>query len=120
MATIEIKKKFEFSDEELSDLLVTAFEGGINYWCGRVGFRKPGLFKGMLASDALPKGAELVLYDAETPDKWELTLEKFLSGLKRVIEEDDCGSVEDFMDNHDALTADRIIQYALFNEQVFA
>jgi hypothetical protein len=44
----------------------------------------------------------LKIYDAETSDTWELTLEKFIAGLKRVCEEDDVESIEDLMQSHDA------------------
>ena len=70
---------------------------------------------------ALP--ISLILHDAESSDKWELTLEKFLRGVELYIKNGDRVTVEDFKlvdyGELDAEDADCIVQYALFGKLVF-
>lgn len=123
MHEIKFERTFSVDNQDIADLLVTAFEGGINYWCRKVKIKTyPESLedKNMMASDILAHGAILTLHDAESSDKWDLTLEKFLSGLKKHLENSEYPTMEALMDSHDANDADCIIQYALFNEQVFA
>ncbi len=119
--SLNINAKLELTEQDINDLMVTALEGGINYWCkkARISKMPEGCTKPMYASDVISKGGTLELYDAESTDKWELTLEKFMNGVKFVCERDKYTSAEDLIDNHDADTADAIVQYALFNEIVF-
>lgn len=128
--SFNIDAKLEFSPEDINDLIVTALEGGINYWCRKAvkkvdpegnwfGVAPENQDKIKYASDLIGYGGTLVLYDAESTDKWELTLEKFMSGVKWYCEKYKYTNAEDLMDNHDADTADAIVQYALFNEIVF-
>lgn len=67
-------------------------------------------------ADALEHGEKIIIGDVESEDEWELTLEKLLNGIKQNAAErpEDC-SIED----GDAITADCILQYALFGEVVF-
>lgn len=123
MKKFKVKRKpVEITAENINDLLTTAFEGGINYWCSNVEILNlPREYEAdkIYASDAIAIGGELRLYDAESSDTWVLTLGKFLSGVEKTLEWGKFASVEDMMDNHDAETADVLIQYALFNEIVF-
>jgi hypothetical protein len=119
--TVTIEKKYHIvlAEEDINDLLTTAFEGGINYWCGEVLINEEEKFPGKWASDVLADGGTLTLCDSESDDKWELTLDKLLNGIKWYCETNNIISTENLMDNHDATTADLIVQYALFNEIVF-
>lgn len=119
MPTIKIEKTIELTNEEISDLLVAAFEGGITYWCRKVKFVNPEKYDQMFASHAFPLGAELILHDIYSKDKWILTLDKFMKGVKMEMEKMGYTDADDLMDNHDADTADCIIQFALFDEIVF-
>ena len=121
---MEITKKFEVSAQDMEYLLVAAFEGGINYWCGQVEITKyPEDMEEeeqLYASDIIGRGGELKLYDVEEPEEtWVLTQEKMLNGISKAMEWGDYGTVEELMDAHDADTADVIVQYALFDEIVF-
>ena len=113
----------EISNQDIDDLMVTALEGGINYWCGKATITKlpAGVKDGeeVIASDMISRDGVLTLFDAESADKWELTREKFIKGLVKTIEWGDFGNVQNLMDGHDAETADVLIQYALFDEIVF-
>ena len=130
MTTIKIKVETEIvvEPQHIDDLMVTALEGGINYWCRKakiISCPRPEdlaenvAAENVLASDVISKGGVLEMYDAESNDKWELTLEKFLKGLKWYCEKFGYTDMEDLIDNHDADTADSIVQYALFDEIVF-
>lgn len=79
---------------------------------------------GEYAHEQIARGGSLMLYDAESSDKWELTLDKFLRGLVQAIEDGvpvaiDAGSGSIDPSEVDADGADMIIQYALFEEVVF-
>jgi hypothetical protein len=128
---VEIVQSHEFSTENINDLICTALEGGINYWCSSAEIVKDKPTKTFVgvsaedqtnvhyASDVIGYGGKLTLTDAEDPDEtWELDLPKMLKGIKRYCE-DRNESLSDLMDNHDAETADCIVQYALFDEIVY-
>ena len=55
----KINLEIEVSDQDINDILVTAFEGGINYWAYKAE-PKDGDYKGAdYASDALSRGATI-------------------------------------------------------------
>ncbi len=126
---VKIEQKHVFSTEDLNDLIVAALEGGINYWCRKAKIKKDtdGNFFGVApedqekvvyASDVIGYGGTLILYDAESDDKWELDAEKMVNGIKAHCEKRNI-ALTDLMDNHDADDADCIVQYACFGEIVF-
>ena len=120
---IEIRAEIvaHLAPEEIDDIMVTALEGGICYWCKAA--MPDGDYLGDYASEQISRGGTLRLYDTESDDHWELTLEKFLAGLKMYIENGgaDC-VVDESIDpaRIDADAADSIVQYALFGELMFA
>lgn len=112
--------KVNLTQQDIDDIMVTALEGGINYWCRKA--EVVGEYLGKCASDQISRGGSLILHDAESSDKWELTLEKFLEGVKRYFEDgchvqvdDGCIDAGDI----DAGDADCIVQFALFGEVQF-
>ena len=128
---MENRKKFEvnaevkvvLTQEDIDDIMVGALEGGINYWCQEA--EVAGDYLGEYASDQISRGGKLILHDAESNDKWELDLEKFLNGVKLWVQNGDDayeavqkdGTVDTCQ--IDAEMADLIVQYALFGEVVF-
>ncbi len=82
--SIDINAKLELSQQDIDDLMVTALEGGINYWCrkAKITMIPEGVDPNIIASDVISRKGTLVLYDAESTDKWELTLEKFMKAVK--------------------------------------
>jgi hypothetical protein len=115
---ITIEKSFCFSHEDVDDLLGSALDF-IDYWCEWV------LAKGVKSdsfwlSQTLTEGGTLTFKCHDDDEEYVLTLEQFLNGIKRVLEDGEFSSAEDLMENHDANDADNIVQYALFNEIVFA
>lgn len=118
--TVRPQIEVNLTQQDIDDIMVAALEGGINYWCRKA--EVVGEYLGEYASDQISRGGSLILHDAESSDKWELTLEKFLSGVKLYFEdgchvqvEDNCIDAGDI----DANDADCIVQFALFGEVVF-
>lgn len=110
----------EMTAEQITDLLVGAIEGGINYWCS--GVKIKGDSKGtdrwiQEIEKSLVEGETLLFLEDENEDggetgKWhELTIDKFLKGLSETEGFD--------FENHDADTCDEIVQRALFGEIVY-
>lgn len=128
---MENRKKFEvnaevkviLTQENIDDIMVGALEGGINYWCQEA--EVVGDYLGEYASDQISRGGKLILHDAESSDKWELDLDKFMNGVKLWIQngDDAYGAVQKDRTvdtcQIDAEMADLIVQYALFGEVVF-
>jgi|WetSurMetagenome_2_1015567.scaffolds.fasta_scaffold194679_3 hypothetical protein len=128
---VVVSKSHVFTTEEINDLIVTALEGGINNWCGKAEIvmnADKKTFAGVLpedqsnvhfASDVIGYGGKLKLTDVEDDDEvWELTLSKMLTGIQMYCEENNVAP-SDLMDDYDADTADAIVQFALFGEQVY-
>lgn len=119
---VELELKICITTQDIDDIMCAALEGGITSWCR---LAKPvGRRLGEYAHEQIARGGSLMLYDAESSDKWELTLDKFLRGLVQAIEDGvpvaiDAGSGSIDPSEVDADGADMIIQYALFEEVVF-
>ena len=107
-------------DEDIDDIMITALEGGITYWCNRA--EVVGEYLGECASEQISKGGVLRLYDCESDEVYTLTLDKLLRGLSRYL----CDNYDRVVDEGrvdpgeiDAEGADCIVQYALFNDLVY-
>lgn len=117
---VHIDMDVDMTQKDLDDLMCTALEGGICYWCGRA--EVVGEMLGDYAHELISRGGSLILYDAESSDKWELTLEKFLCGLGLYLGEAMSAAFEgEDIDSSDfdADAVDCIVQYALFGKLVF-
>jgi hypothetical protein len=126
---IETTVTHEFTPSDINDLIVGALEGGINYWCRKAVIKKDteGNFFNVLpedqdkvvyASDVIGYNGVLVLFDVESSDKWELTLENVLKGIQMHCTNKHVAP-SDLMDDYDADDCDAIVQYAIFNELTF-
>ena len=117
------KKSPKLTDEDIDDIMCSALEGGVTYWCQRV--IVVGEFRGEFASDQISREGSLMLYDRISGERFELTKEKFVEGFNKwyaeggdfydAVQADgniDCGMI-------DAGRADAIVQYALFGETVY-
>jgi hypothetical protein len=128
-ATITQTQTHEFSVEDINDIIAGALEGGINYWCKKAVIKKDteGNYfnvspedqnKVEFASDVIGYDGTLILFDAESDDKWELTLEKVIKGIEL-----HCTNIKrslnDLIDSYDADDYDMIVQYAIFGKQIF-
>ena len=125
---IEINFKVGFTDQDIDDIVCTAFEGGINYWCEKV--EVVGDLLGEYASDQISRGGQLKIFDSEDFIEEECVIldkEKLIKGIKLyvsnsstniLVQDRKQGLIIDTC-QVDAEVADCIIQYALFDEIVF-
>lgn len=119
--TVRPEIEVRLTQQDIDDIMVAALEGGINYWCREAEVVEEKRC-GDWGHEQIARGGALILHDAESSDKWELTLEKFLNGVKlyfelgcHVVVEDNAIDAGDI----DANDADCIVQLALFGEVVY-
>jgi|TARA_R110002020_G_scaffold118349_1_gene270558 hypothetical protein len=111
-----VRKIHEVSANDISDVLVGAFEGGSNYWIEKV-FVKDDDYKGAkYSSDVISKGGELIVKTMDNDTK-RLTDNMMVAGIQKYIDEG--GKHFPFNGSADAYTYDTILQYALFDEIVY-
>lgn len=104
--------------QDINDIMVTALEGGINYWCIGAKPENPQERKDEeYLSDILSKGRDIMLMD-EFGKEHFLTLDNFKKGFK-MFKENHKGCVFSDAGDIDANDADEIIQYAIFDELVY-
>ena len=122
--SVHIEMDVSLTQQDIDDIMFTALEGGINYWCGSAKVVEEKRCSEW-GHEQIARGGALILHDAESSDKWELNLEKFLTGVKLWLQnnEDRYGAVasDGTLDTGevDAEMADLIVQYALFGKPVF-
>ena len=120
---INVNKTIKVTTEDIDDIMCSALEGGITYWCYKADV--VGEYLGEYASEQISRGGSLILYDCECGDKYELTRDMLLKGIKLAVDEgyyEDYGWVcGDEIDTCcvDADVADAIVQLALFGEVVY-
>lgn len=120
---IEFKKSVWLTEEEITDIIITALEGGIGYWAclDNTGDEFENAPKDEAVSETAARiilnNGTLVFEDADDYDsqaRYELTLEKLLNGIEKYANENGFD-----MDLLDADMADAIVQYAIFCEIVY-
>jgi len=121
--SITITIKHNLSIKMIDDLMTTAFEGGINYWCKNVKIidfpsNMMENTSDFYASTVLANGGVVRLYDVESRDVWILNRPMIVKGIEMYCNEYKV-TPEYMYDTHDADTADAIVQYAVFNELIF-
>ena len=119
---VEVKHDVIVTMQDVDDIMSTALEGGINYWCKRA--EVVGEYLGEYASDQISRGRTLILHDSEGEDKYELTLDKLLKGIQMYVANPDAPykivyNSELDTCQVDATVADMIIQFALFGVIVY-
>ena len=126
---LEVTLKIQLSDEDIDDIMSTALEGGINYWCDEV--EVAGDYLGKYASDQISRGGMLKIHDVNEDKVYILTKEKFLEGFKKYVKQGNVSIDRELNNgiytgnlicdtcNIDANDADSIIQLSLFGEEVF-
>ena len=121
-------KVINVTSQDIDDIMVSALEDGIVYWCEKV--KVEGEYLGEYASDQISHGGSLMLYDIEDGYIYTLDLQSFLKGLTMFIQEYNTeydieyvnladGSIGIDTGYIDSECADIIIQLALFNEVIF-
>ena len=120
---VEVTTKLTITQEDIDDIVCTALEGGITYWCCKA--KVVGEYLGEYASEQISCGGTLELYDSEEDEVYELTFDKLLNGIKTAYA-DGYYSNYGWCDGKtidtcqvDADVADTIVQLALFNEVIY-
>ena len=120
---IEVKTNITVTQEDIDDIMCTALEGGITYWCRKA--KVIGEYLGEYGHEQIARGGTLELYDAEEEKDYLLTRDKLLKGIKLAYEQNYYLSYG-WCDGHsldtcqvDASVADVIVQFALFDDVVY-
>lgn len=127
-------RKIHISQEDIDDIMSAAMDGGfMSSWCRRA--EVVGDYLGEYGSDQISRGGTLRLWMWEPFDKndtkyWDFTLEKFLSGVKQYVDYPENTDITFFSrdrnrleldtGNIDAIYSEMIIEYGLWNDQIFA
>lgn len=115
-----MKEANKITGEMIDNILCTAFEGGINYWCGEVRIKCKAA-GAKFASETVSRGGLLLLQETDDGDasKWHaLTRAKITRGiLCAAIHRGQ--TVQAFYDNYDAEGADCAVQFAIFDELIY-
>jgi hypothetical protein len=114
-----VKINHPVTQQFVDDILVTAFEGGINYWCSSV-YPVGNTFPdgATYTSDCLSRGRNIVVVEDDDGESKShiLTLENLIYGIK-------CFAAlhknVNFFEDFDACDADCIVQYAVFGDIVY-
>ena len=127
---LNVTLEIMLTQEDVDDIMCTALEGGINYWCYKA--EVIGEYLGEYGSEQISRGGKLRLYLEEPFDEdetmdYELDLEKFKKGIEMWVQnpvgctclEQVDGKIRVDACNADAVVCDAIIQYALFGDVVF-
>lgn len=120
MFEVKATIKVALSANDIDNIMCCALEGGITYWCCKA--EVVGDYLAEYGHEQIARGGSLILHDAESGDKWELTLEKLLAGIGLWLANGGSYALEGGeLDLYevDSEVADCIIQYALFGEILF-
>lgn len=118
--------EIQLTEDDIENIVVTAFEGGINYWAGLNNSTEGWSDKprdepnSTWVTKMLLEGKSVSLYNVEESEydkeEWTLTLDKIIEGFALNYKE---RSWDNDLERGDATTADCIVQYALFKKTVF-
>ena len=147
MTLINVVVPIEVTDEDIDDIMCTAWEGGITYWCGYGRIVEHNTHNSIeyegYAYEQLTKGKDILLYPIEEcyspsglgrdwlPNKFGegflvLNKNKMVKGIVKYFSRyPSCislsyGDLRLDTGDIDADIADRIVQYALFGKLVYA
>ena len=118
--TFKIEKELKITTENIVDCVLSCEAGGLDYEAARQRLAerekadmKP-CYEDVLA-EIMESGGKLTVYDREDDKDHELTLEKLLNGWKKYVEDH---NADDF-DEYDGISADCIMQYAIFGDVIY-
>ena len=120
---IDVIQEIKVTQEDIDDIVCSALEGGITYWCRKA--EVVGDYLGEYASEQISRGGVLLLHDAEDDEVYDLDLPHLLSGIKQAYEGNYfadyewCNGKTIDACQVDAEVADVIVQLALFDEVIY-
>ena len=131
---ITIQQDVVVTNQDMDDILDTAGYG-INYWATSMTVPEEEGHLGEYATENVSRGGTLIITMDEpiekgAPMQYEMKKEDLLRGIRMYLQDpqrpynilwfnDKTGKTELDTGNVDAVVADMIVQYALFNEVVF-
>jgi hypothetical protein len=113
----------DLTQENIDDIMCSALECGISYWCSEA--EVVGDYLGEYAHEQISRGGTLLLHDSESNEKFELTQDNFLKGLRLFLS----GGHSDLVNiknnsidpgDFDGNCADMVVQLGLFGKIVYA
>lgn len=131
-----MKVNLEVNDDLIKDLIITALEGGSNYWYDldkedlnkvkahyhpEVRCNKP--FAEMIAEKVIENKIKIAIYDVESEDEPEklgiLSFESIKTGLRLMLTHSPIQFGDIFSETYDVYTADTLLQYAVMGKIVY-
>lgn len=129
---MKIQTEIEITDQQISDLIVTAVEGGSNYWYMIAGYQEPEVIDfrcDTFCEDEKPhriydwplcRGGAVIFEDIEGEYKdLLLNRESIRKGLTLMAEHHNRRFASVMDGNYDAEDADVFLQLCLFGEVIF-
>ncbi len=130
---VKININVEIKDEDIDEIVCTALEVGINYWCNSAQIGEK-TYYGKYASDQISRGGTLIISvdePFEEQETYTLTKAKLINGITQYIKDPDMiyniltrgkekGIYEIDCCQIDATIADIIVQNALFGDLIFS
>lgn len=122
---IKIKLEVVVTNEDIDDIMCSALEGGITFWCDSA--TVIGDCLGQYGHEQISRGGQLKLHDFEQEQDLILTREKFLVGLQKYLANPTYADIIEIIDHKgrldtsyaDAEVADSIVQLAVFGMEVY-
>ncbi len=108
MKIFKVNTTLEITQEQVDDIVATALEGGITYWCDSA-YAEP-VINNKYASEMLSLGSTIKLHNSEDNEWYDLTLNDLLKSL---------GDTKFDFNNYDSLDVDQVVQKAIFGEVVY-
>lgn len=116
---IEYSSVFNMSDRMVDDLMVTALEGGINYWCDGVTVATKPESDYTYASDVISRGGTLLIHSEEgSITLSDASLKDGIQSYCAMFGKTPESLFGDYGD-YDAGDADCIVQLAIFGTIIF-
>lgn len=122
---MHLERVVRVTKEDIDNIICSALEDGINYWCDNV--KVIGNYLGEYVHEQISRGGRLLLHDLEEEQELLLTKEKFLDGLMKYLKKPKYSDILKYIDCEfhldfryvDAEVADLIIQLALFDDVIY-
>ncbi len=118
------KLSIEIQDSTIDAIMKTALREGVQHWCKSSQVKNKDYRGTKFASESLSKGATLILLEKNEPAQHELTREMLINGIKLFIKNNpiriDLNTFNQDIAHMDANSADKVVQYAIFERILFA
>lgn len=116
---IEYSSVFNMTDQMVDDLMITAFEGGINYWCNGISVASNPQSDYTYGSEVISRGGSLLIHSEE--GSMALDSSALQAGIQNYCKMFRCSPESLFGDcgDYDAEVADCIVQLSIFGTIIF-